>query len=217
MKQVEGIWLLDSEEHLLPHLAESRKVDGRGTYQLHKIEGAIDECPLDRRRHALDIGGHVGLWSRILVKHFRRITAFEPVPAFRECFVRNVQDRSAVKLLPFALGDHEGKVRLRIKGIHTGYTHIDPKGDIEAGMVTLDSLALAWAVDFIKIDVEGQELPVIRGAERTIRENRPVMVIEQKPNHAERYGFREKQAAELLTSWGAKTAWIIGGDHCFTW
>jgi len=43
--------------------------------------------------------------------------------------------------------------------------------------VTLDSLALR-NVTFIKIDVEGHELEVLRGATETLRANRPVMMIE---------------------------------------
>ena len=44
-------------------------------------------------------------------------------------------------------------------------------------LIRVDDLAVT-GVTFIKIDVEGHELPVLRGAERTIRRDRPRLVVE---------------------------------------
>ncbi|RWD13572.1 MAG: FkbM family methyltransferase, partial [Mesorhizobium sp.] len=44
----------------------------------------------------------------------------------------------------------------------------------------LDSFGLA-GIDFLKIDVEGFEKPILEGGEQTIRRERPVIIIEQKP------------------------------------
>ena len=53
-------------------------------------------------------------------------------------------------------------------------------------MVALDALALRRPVRFIKMDVEGAEPQVVRGAERLLREDRPVILSELHPAQLER-------------------------------
>jgi hypothetical protein len=83
-------------------------------------------------------------------------------------------------------------------------------------VVTIDGLGLRQ-VDFLKIDVEGWEHEVVQGAEQTIRSHRPVVVIEQKPHQAERYGRGRYDALNVLRSWGMVQAVEIGGDHVMVW
>src|SRR5258706_82750 len=84
-----------------------------------------------------------------------------------------------------------------------GETHltawISGAGDIP--MITIDSLELPVA-DYIKIDTEGSELNVLRGAEKTIKRCGPVIIVEQKPGHAQRFGYGEKDALPYLQSLG---------------
>ena len=83
-------------------------------------------------------------------------------------------------------------------------------------MATLDSLSLG-AVDLLKIDVEGYEYEVLLGAEKLVRRLRPVVVVEQKPGNAERYGRGQWDAVQLLRRWGMRDARVIGGDHVMVW
>ena len=53
-------------------------------------------------------------------------------------------------------------------------------------VVALDALALRRPVRFIKMDVEGAEPQVVRGAERLLREDRPVILSELHPTQLER-------------------------------
>ena len=62
--------------------------------------------------------------------------------------------------------------------------------------------------DFIKLDLEGYEIFAIRGAERTIKEYHPVMLVEYK--HWKRFG--QEGATELLEKWGYKTVADIKPD-----
>ena len=58
---------------------------------------------------------------------------------------------------------------------------------------------------------------MIEGAENTIKAHRPVMVVEQKPNNAERYGRGRWDAVNVLKSWGMKEKAVISGDHIMVW
>lgn len=224
--QVDGIWLPAGETHLVEHMAQNRcLVDGRGTYQYKKLEAALKILAPNRRRLAVDVGAHVGLWSMHLAKRFAQLQAFEPVPSLGDLWVRNVQSANAV-LNRCALGNARGKVDMQIPIETTGNAHVAIAGahpgtrgvahpdqielvrDVE--MRTLDDCGLR-NVDFIKIDVEGFERQVLLGGEKTIRRELPVIIVEQKGNDVA-YGDKPRAALELLKKWGGEVKQEIGGD-----
>lgn len=217
MKNICGFWLPDDEQHLIPFLEKGPNIHGGPTYQFHKLEPALKLTP--SRGLAIDIGAHCGLWSRILQYEFAQVVAFEPVEAHRQCFLKNVTHDN-VDLLPFALGDQtKDGVSLNTGASSSGDTGIVPNGALgmhTANMRKLDHFEL-HGVDFIKIDCEGYEHFIVRGAERTIRKWKPTVIVEQKPGHAEKYGLRRMQAVDLLESWGAKLRFEKSGDYCLTW
>ncbi len=228
MKQTAGIWLPDYELHMVGHLDHptNPRFAGKGTYQFAKFAACFRH--IKRFDHAVDVGGHCGLWSRVFERCFENVTAFEPVPAHRECYAMNVPQREGVLLYPFCLGEKPGAVRLNahqsvsakskiLAGVgSTGDTHVNPNGDLDAEVRTLDSFGLAQ-IDFLKIDVEGFELFVVKGGEATIKRDMPTIIVEQKPGHAERYGLGQTDAVKLLQSWGAEKVDELHGDFILRW
>lgn len=212
MKQVRGIWLPDADEHLAEQILNPANpvIEGKGTYQRNKYLAALEHVGL--RGHAVDIGANVGLWSRLMVMDFGQVTAIEPVAAHRDCFDLNV---SGARMLPVAVGDKAGMLHIEVSPEHMMSAFVADQGEAVA-VVTLDSLEL-WPVDLIKIDIEGYEYQCLVGGEQTIRAWRPVVILEQKPGHAERYGRGQWDAVELLKSWGMKEARVINGDHVMVW
>jgi hypothetical protein len=80
-------------------------------------------------------------------------------------------------------------------------------------MITLDSLALD-EVDFMKLDTEGYEENILRGAVETIKRCRPVIIVEQKRDMAEaRFGLRPRGAVTFLESLGYKLVKEMSGDY----
>lgn len=123
-------------------------------------------------RVCLDIGSNIGQWTRPLAKRFESVVCFEPNPNFRECFKRNIQEKN-VLLWPYGLSDKEHKARQDFNS--TVLQQED--GDIDCR--TLDSFGLT-NVDFVKIDVDGFEIPLLTGAKETLTKNNPVINIEMK-------------------------------------
>ena len=227
---VGGVHLPKTELHLADMMLgpKSRKVDGKLTYQYKKLEEALKH--VTNRKLALDVGGHVGLWSMWLAKEFQHVVAFEPVPEHADLFVLNV-DMSKVDLRRHALGDKDDIVDIEIPLETTGNAHVaigkrhpgtrhvphpDAQRVVKDVQVNrLDDIEGLDDVGFIKIDVEGFERQVVQGGENLIRRAKPIIVVEQKKNESA-YGHEEDAAAKLLQSWGMKPIKVMAGDWIMT-
>jgi FkbM family methyltransferase len=123
-------------------------------------------------RVCLDIGSNIGQWTRPLAERFDSVVCFEPNPNFRECFNKNITE-SNVTLWPYGLSDRE----------HTAQQDFNStvlkQGDGDIQCRTLDSFGLT-NLDFIKIDVDGFEVPLLDGARETLSKNNAVINIEMK-------------------------------------
>lgn len=219
MKQIGGVWLPDDEEHMAEWMRRrNRRVDGRLTYQFHKYEAALAAMHRRKRRIAIDAGAHCGTWAMHMVRDFAHVHAFEPIEAHRECFLANMAEVGAENftLHPVALMDAPGRVAMAPESrASSGGTHVvGIGGDVEA--TTIDALQLA-IVDLLKIDVEGQEIRVVRGAEDTLRRCKPIVVVEQKGWNHEHHRDGNTDAVQLLQSWGARRVDVISGDWIMRW
>ena len=211
---VASIYLPLHDEHFAAHLLRGPMVDGRGTYQLAKLRAALAVSP--RRGLAVDVGAHVGLWTRILAMEFAAVAAIEPMPEHAECLRLNTAHQPNVTLHELALGEEvAGKLSFERSEEGIATARVAVFGDCVPAC-RLDDLSLS-GVDFLKIDCEGYELFVVRGGEETIRRDRPTVVIEQKKGRASRYGVDRLAGVALLRSWGAEVKWLMAGDYCLTW
>ncbi len=216
MIDYKGIKLPDGETHLPAWMdVDEQMRGGLPTYQLTKYNRALQFAPA--QRVAIDVGAHVGLWTRVMALDFERVQAFEPVPAHIECWLENMRGAPNACLHNVALGDHAGIVSLRRRTADScGDTGVTQPGEeanaaVNVRLMTLDSYAFPIA-DFLKIDNEGYEYFVVRGGLETIARCRPVVIVEQKPGMGQRYGLREHQAVEELLKLGMSVADELHGD-----
>ena len=147
----------------------------------------------------IDCGAWIGQWS-LMHRHAEHVEAFEPNPDILPLLEHNIQSCPQIHLHRTALSNQPGRTALRYES-HTGTCHMWPEGhaqDIEVR--TLDSYQFS-DVDIIKIDVEGMEVPLLQGAEQTIRQSRPWILIEGNESPG-RYGRSKRDFLQLLTSWG---------------
>lgn len=214
-KQVHGAWLPDHEEYFISEIAQNPRFAGGPTIQFRKFAAAFSYFP--SFRHAVDIGSNVGLWTRVMAVCFDKVTCFEPNPDCWEAFwLNNENHKDRVEFHPFALGAGPATITINTKLRSTGFTRVDKDGDLLVEQRTLDSFQLK-EVDFIKIDVEGWEHNVIKGGIDTIMKNRPIMIVEQKPNNAELHGLKQFGATNLLKKMGAVEVANISGDVIMMW
>lgn len=210
-----GICLPDGDGHFVDHINKNPMYKGAGTYQFNKYQRCF---PLFKNfRHALDVGAHIGLWSRVLSYSFDWVSAFEPNIEYWKLWEMNLNKTSGnATLKPYGLAETERQVTLARPRDNSGMTHVAEDGTITASLYPLDKLDM-HSVDFLKIDCEGYEKFVLEGGKETILRDKPVVLVEQKPGHGSRYGITDKAACELLESWGASLAFECFGDYCYHW
>ena len=204
-----GVHLPDWEGHLQKMLDEYPKVNGKATYQFRKLETVMK---LSSVGNVVDVGAHVGLWSMHLVDYFEKVYAFEPVSEYRKLFRKNVVGNWT--LYPYACGDETKLVGTEHPNVNSGHTYI--VDGTESRMVRLDDMSLK-DIAMMKFDCEGYEYFAIKGGEKLIKEYKPAIIVEQKPQNKDRYGLSNLKAVDLLKSWGAKLRGTDCGDYILSW
>jgi len=131
-----------------------------------------------------DVGANVGDWtSRALElsrtsRHFARVFSFEPSSGTRALLQHRLADAANVEVVPLALCDSEGEGNFFGRGIGSGTNSLNavsgefvervPLGTVDRFMRARD----VARVSMMKIDTEGFDLNVLRGAEQAMREGR---------------------------------------------
>jgi len=176
------------------------------------IAAVLKHLPQRSRGLAIDGGAYVGIWTQHLARHFSKVVAFEPITDNFVCLVKNVDKLENVVLVGGGLSDKDGEVQMTDLGKAYGYRIPlvdDPKTpSVTAHMHSLDSFD--WSVDFLKLDVEGNELPALQGAQKTIVKNKSVVLIEEKLNS-------RKEATRFLRKLGMRCIWRQKNDYLFVW
>lgn len=137
---------------------------------------------------AIDVGANHGLYSYALARLGMTVEAFEPQP----WCVRTLEGwaRGRLTVHQAGLSDDDTTLTLNLPVVggtrFTGYASFgEVEGETEQISVPvrrLDSYDFQ-DVAFIKIDVEGHELSVLRGAGKTLERNRPLLLIEIEERH----------------------------------
>ena len=134
-------------------------------------------------RTFIDVGAHIGsVLGEVVRTSPGKVIAFEAIPAKAAHLVKKFPD---VLVHNYALLDRDGEERFFVDNAKSGYSSLSRgEGDVTeivVPMARMDSLITEDDVDVIKIDVEGAELGVLRGAEAVIARCRPVVLFESGP------------------------------------
>jgi FkbM family methyltransferase len=140
-----------------------------------------------------DCGADIGLFSALVCvqcENVRRVLAFEPNPDIQGVFQRNISQLPKGTPYTLAISDFSGFGKLE-RPTYDSSDHARYLAQAACGIrvETIDSLNLSGGDIAIKIDVEGGELNVIRGAQETIRNaSSCVLTLEVHPTVCRRTG-----------------------------
>lgn len=143
----------------------------------------------------LDIGASLGTVSAAMTQALSqgRIVAVEAAPSVHPSLketIRRASD-SRITLVEAAVSDHIGVTTFHQDPNGSGWGFLSPDGATEVNTITIDQITADLGltrVDFIKIDVEGGELAVLKGASATLEEHRSTVMFEVNPFCLWRYG-----------------------------
>lgn len=177
--------------------------------------------------YMLDIGANTGYYGILASYLFPKSNVYSFEPIKKHCDIINesvkINNIKNLHINQIALGDKEEvNVDIYNAGSGTslikGFTKSD-EGITKVNIQTLDSLSdnnQINKIDFIKIDVEGFELQVLKGGEKTINKNKPVLFVEichTKDGDGKLFiNNNFKQTIEFIESMGYKT-YILEGEN----
>lgn len=144
-----------------------------------ELRQLADFCP--SRGTAVDVGAWYGPWSRALAARVDRVVAFEPNPSVATILSRTVPRN--VSVVRAAATDRVGTDELWVPTTGMGTEAVASLREVEHARAvsvpttTIDALGLS-DVTLLKVDVEGAELEVLRGAQSTLESCRPVLLVE---------------------------------------
>ena len=174
------------------HIGLSLNLEGRyENSSLLLVEEFIEKKITEARdKVALDIGANIGNHSIFFAKKFKKVYSFEPNPVTYEVLKINSNYAAEYKnVIPvnFGLSDIEGSLPFCINPSNIGGSSIidenspQIKHSTQINVMTLGEFSELKdaSVALIKIDVEGHELRVLKGAKTTILREMPAILFEQ--------------------------------------
>ena len=179
-----------------------------GLYERDYIQWAYDNF-VKEDKSCIDIGAHIGIYTLEFAKKAKHVYSFECSPKSFNYLCANILLRDlSYKVTKFntALSDKEGFTDYYIRDPNDGGGNgisgfdVDVKNQIPTIQVPMKPLDLYGLtnVNFIKIDVEGHEEFVLRGAVKTLEENDyPKILFESWPD---RYETASVPATQLRKS-----------------
>jgi FkbM family methyltransferase len=162
-----------------------------------------------------DVGANVGwfsLYASRLVGKTGSVASFEPAPDVFSLLQANTRQVANIKTIRVGIGNRNGNATFCAHGassaasfirevteINSSYHANIPIRDIDVSIRTLDSFADLPYPSLLKIDVEGFELEVLRGASDLLMNMHPKLIIEIHPRQLSLSGGTEEELFHRLS------------------
>jgi FkbM family methyltransferase len=161
-----------------------QKFGTRGIYQVaaetfdkndwHYYQGVFRVLPADI---VLDVGAAEGIFALSVVGVCKRVILIEPNPNFVKALELTFKPyREKIEIIEVAVGEKSGSTILSDDALSGSIT---PDAEIgnRVEVKTIDQIIGDREINFLKADIEGFELKMLKGAARTIARNKPRIVI----------------------------------------
>ena len=150
----------------------------------------------------VDVGANIGYYLLLFEKYIGsegEVICIEPSVENLPELKKNIEINRFVnvKLFDVAIGMDDGTTGLRV-GINSGVVEKN-QGSYQVALRKLDSL-VTDKVDFLKIDVEGYEGQVLKGAQEILNRDKPILFLEIHPSIIPEFGFSVGQILDDLSS-----------------
>ncbi len=168
----------------------------------HNVENRKELYELSKNRKVIiDVGANIGETALNMAKQGANVTAIEANPETYKLLLHNIDLNKELKVgaLNVGVADKSGYMYVhrrtaRNKGAdQLRNNKLENKSAAKVKIGTIDELVKASKipsnVDCIKVDVEGMELTVLKGAISLIRKMKPAIFLEYSPDNFSDYGY----------------------------
>lgn len=192
IEKVNGFWVPGNDIHINDWKA------GKPFTQNKCLVKFLEYCKSQNKkfRTVVDVGAWCGTWAKALEPFAKKVIAFEPDRIHFECLQKNCTINCDCR--NEAVGSANKNVSLT-EDDFTQAKRVDSDGNIR--MVTLDSFGYE-NIDMIKIDVEGYEMEVLKGAEKTLQDIQYLMI--ELNNNTKKYGSSNNEVEKYIKNLGFK-------------
>ena len=185
------------------------RLDLTKNLQYDRLTQTIMKRVICNNCNCIDIGCHKGEILEMMLKYSPsgKHYAFEPIPYLFKELEKKYKNR--VSVFPFALSDKSGHSTFQLVKNAPAYSGIKKRHydianpeieEIEVELKTLDEIVpLNEEIHFIKIDVEGGEFGVLKGAKILLAKNKPVVLFECGKGACDYYGTNPLELYDFIT------------------
>jgi FkbM family methyltransferase len=177
-------WFIEKNNALDYLISRNGLIDGGLPFKILKL------C--DSSSMAIDIGANAGYYTLPFAEYFTSVHSFEPVKGIAKKLSRNVDlnNYSNVEIHLAACGQTDGTTSFYVQDSIDGDFKLNTglsskierleylRSEIVVPQIAIDSLFSGSSISVIKIDVEGAEYEVLKGATKVIRESSPILIWE---------------------------------------
>jgi FkbM family methyltransferase len=186
------------------------KWDVTKNIQYDRLTNEIINTVVNQNSVCIDVGAHKGEILDVIIKNAPNQVhyGFEPIPSL----FNNLQLKYGEKchILPYALSEEEGKSTFQFVKNAPAYSGIKQRKyavknpeieEIEVELKRLDDVVPSdIKIDLIKIDVEGAEFMVLKGAKELLLRNKPTIIFECGLGASEFYNTNAEELFDYINS-----------------
>ncbi len=196
MRLMQNGWYVPDDDKKISFVLENDTDKSSPSYEGKFRMQILEHLP--NKRTFIDVGANVGIWSYPFIGKFKTIVGYEPSKQNIECLQANVG--TAIDIRTKAVADFEGTADFHQAGKNCGDGKLCREGiaaSYSVPVVKLDNENLSH-VDLIKIDVQGWEFEVLKGAANLIKSQQPWVIFEVNQDIDECCWFMEKLKYETI-------------------
>jgi len=171
----------------------------------------------------IDIGGHAGRHSLVMKQKLdpEHLLIFEPLPEQNRTLQAIFEGQRGVVVYNCALGNTTGRFDFMVKkgspedsGLRRRLWYFDGRSDnveiIPVTVQALDSIDIPFRIHFIKIDTEGGEIDILKGAAHLLHRDAPIISVEYGPGCYDAYGYEPGSLFDIANEIGYSVFDLFG-------
>lgn len=184
-----------------------------GRYEEEELQCIKKNLQKLKKETIIDIGAHIGNHSIFFSNYAKNVISFEPNPFTYKLLKLNTENYKNIKTFNLGISNKNSKVRMNFVKMNTGTNQIVKskikllsKTNSFSKLITLNKLKFIknMKVSLVKIDIEKHEIFALKGMDRILIKNKPILILEYNSNDSS-----NKKTITYLRSLGYKKIYIL--------